>query len=75
MHGDVHANMRQIEYHDGHTLLHGATDARMRRYAELLVNYNFDILRQSEQNSQRSYSISITKPSRIREYYDSILVV
>ena len=66
--------MYNIEYFDGNTLIHGATESRMTRYAKLLVHYNFDIKKPSSQSNQRSYTVSVQYPSKLREFYDSRLV-
>ena len=66
--------MKTIEYFDGNTLLHGATQQRMDRYVPLLVKYGFNFERKSVTNSRGSYTLSVHYPLSAREYYDSILV-
>ena len=73
-HDEVKPNMKTIEYFEGNTLLHGATQQRMDRYVRLLVKHGFDLRRKSVTNDQGSYNLSLRFPSKTREYYDSILV-
>ena len=68
--------MYNFAFIDNHTLLCGATRARMLGYCKKLIFYGFDVLMKPFDNDdcESAWDVSIHYPSKINEYFIAILV-
>ena len=71
------SNLYNFAFVNKSTLLHGATKERMIDYCKKLIFYGFDIQMKpfdDEDDCESAWDVSIRNPSKINEYFISILV-
>ena len=72
------SNLYRFAFFYKYTLLHAATKAKMINYCRQLVFYGFDIQMKPFDDDQQDYDsawdVSIYYPSKINEYFTSVLV-
>ena len=69
-----HSNLYTFIFHRSYTLLHGATEKKMLRYCKLLVFFNFGIETSPYKCDETAWDVSITHPSVVHRYYESVLL-